>query len=151
MRSISTDYRHATIGAGSLAVRFALTALFLHWSWEIAHGIAYVETDVPLVQRIWHCLPMAVLDTAWSGAIVAFGLLVVRATHHPLFGWSVAVAAGAASALLVERLALDAGRWTYNTRMPLIPLLGTGLWPVLQMMVLPLLAFAFACGFRRDR
>lgn len=124
--SISTDYRHATIGPGSLAVRFALTALFLHWSWEIAHGVAYVETDVPFVQRLWHCVPMAVVDTAWSGAIVAFGLLVARATRHPVAACSLALAAGAVSAVVVERLALDAGRWTYNTRMPLIPLLGTG-------------------------
>lgn len=126
------------------AASFALAALVLHWSWEVGHGVAYVETNVPLVQRLWHCFPMAVVDMAWSGAIVALALLVVRATRHRVLGWTIAVAGGAVSAVIVERLAIDAGRWTYNTLMPLIPLVGAGLWPVLQMIVLPPLAYALA-------
>lgn len=41
----------------------------------------------------------------------------------------------------VELWALDAGRWAYNAWMPLVPVLGVGLAPVTQMLVLPLIIF----------
>lgn len=41
-------------------------------------------------------------------------------------------------AVLIEKYALSTGRWVYNNLMPMIPLLNVGLFPVLQMILLPL-------------
>ncbi|OGT97097.1 MAG: hypothetical protein A2X80_14205 [Geobacteraceae bacterium GWB2_52_12] len=45
---------------------------------------------------------------------------------------------------IVEHAALTAGRWSYSERMPVMPWLGAGLWPLLQMALLPSLTFLFA-------
>jgi hypothetical protein len=44
----------------------------------------------------------------------------------------------------LERAALSAGRWAYGSATPLIPGLGVGLTPVLQMALLPPLLLSFA-------
>ena len=49
-----------------------------------------------------------------------------------------------AYAALVEPAALVAGRWSYTERMPVVSVLGTGLWPLLPMTLLPPRTFSFA-------
>jgi hypothetical protein len=51
---------------------------------------------------------------------------------------------GLSYATLVEHAALAAGRWSYSHRMPVVSVLSAGLWPLLQMTLLPPLAFWFA-------
>jgi hypothetical protein len=50
----------------------------------------------------------------------------------------------------LERTALNAGRWAYGSAMPVIPGLGVGLTPVLQMALLPSLILRFV-GSRAAR
>ena len=45
-------------------------------------------------------------------------------------------------AVLVERIALQTGMWRYSPSMPVIPVVGVGLWPFLQLPVLTVLVFA---------
>ncbi len=48
------------------------------------------------------------------------------------------VAAGLAITIGIEWLSTDVlGRWAYSDRMPVMPLLGTGLLPVAQWILLP--------------
>jgi len=47
---------------------------------------------------------------------------------------------GAVWAIALEYFSLDASRWTYSVEMPLLPFLNVGLWPVLQMLILPTVA-----------
>lgn len=123
--------------ARRLPLAFAALAVVLHWGWETAHGPAYVETDLRLAQRVWHCLPMAVLDTAWSGAIVLLATAVARVLWRPSSVWLITAGAGAVTAVAVERFALETGRWTYNELMPIVPFVNVGIWPLAQMVVLP--------------
>ena len=61
--------------------------------------------------------------------------------------WPVFAAAaflGAVCAVVFERLALAAGRWSYTDRMPIVPVLGVGLWPLLQLTLLVPVAWAIA-------
>ena len=88
---------------GRFVIAFAAVAFVLHWGWETAHGRAYVETNLPLVQRFWHCFPMAVVDTAWSGAVVLLAAAVARTLRRPSSIWPAAAAAGALTAVAVER------------------------------------------------
>jgi hypothetical protein len=48
-----------------------------------------------------------------------------------------AIIAGAVIAIIIEKLALLLNLWRYKEKMPKIPLLNVGLWPVLQLMILP--------------
>lgn len=123
------------------AIRFVAWSLLLHWAWEVAHAPAYVETDMPPLDRIVHCAPMALVDTAWAAVVVlAAHAVVARARERTAVIAAAAAALGAASAAVFEMWAVASGRWTYNDRMPLVPLIGAGLWPVLQMTILPPLA-----------
>ena len=114
----------------------------MHWAWETAHGVAYVETRLPLATRAWHCLPMAAVDTLWTAALVATALALAGRARSFRVPAALAAMLGAATAILVERFALQHGRWTYNELMPLVPLVRVGWWPVLQMAILPPIAMA---------
>ena len=106
--------------------------------WEVAHGPAYIETDVPLAERIPHCAPMALTDTVWAGLIVVVVAGLLREQRHiPAIMFTVTALAGAATAVAFEAWAIATDRWTYNERMVVVPIIGVGLWPVLQMTVLP--------------
>lgn len=94
---------------------------------------------------------MGAVDSAWSlGLFVGARLIVTslgrrdRATGV----WLTAVL-GAMTATIIEWHALRTGRWTYNSLMPLIPWLGVGLYPVLQMAIVPVVA-ARVSGFLPD-
>ena len=45
---------------------------------------------------------------------------------------------GMSVAIIMERLALDVGRWQYGPHMPVLPGLEVGILPVVQMALLPL-------------
>jgi len=59
-------------------------------------------------------------------------------TLGPLSG---IVAVGFVVAVIMERTALSGSLWQYAASMPRIPVIGVGLWPVLQLMTLPLATF----------
>jgi hypothetical protein len=52
--------------------------------------------------------------------------------------------AGMSLAIIMERLALDFGRWQYGPHMPVLPGLEVGILPVVQMALLPLLSVRLA-------
>jgi len=122
---------------------FLAVSFLMHWGWETAHGVAYVETALPLATRVWHCLPMAGVDTLWTAGLVA---LAGRAGSIRVAAL-VATVLGAATAILIEWYALRNGRWTYNELMPLVPLVRVGWWPVLQMAILPPIAMTVTRRF----
>jgi len=106
------------------------------WAWEVAQGPAYRETTGPVLWRITHCLPMAAIDTVWSMVLmVAVQRSLARAPRWVV--WTSLAAAGAVSATFVEWRALSTGRWTYTSLMPRLPVVLVGLWPVLQMTIIP--------------
>jgi hypothetical protein len=53
-------------------------------------------------------------------------------------------------ALAVEWAALAAGRWSYSERMIVVPVLGVGLWPLLQMALLAPAAAAAGGWLQRE-
>ncbi|MFZ3208951.1 MAG: hypothetical protein WA140_08960, partial [Geobacteraceae bacterium] len=58
--------------------------------------------------------------------------------------YATAAVLGLAYAVLLEHAALSSGRWSYTERMPVVSVFGAGLWPLLQMTLLPPLTFLFA-------
>lgn len=110
---------------------FATTVLagfVLNEIWEMAQMPAYVETaGHPWTSTLGLCTRAAVGDVG-----IILGI------------YATAAVLGLAYAALVEHAALTAGRWSYTERMPVGSVLGAGLWPLLQMTLLPPLTFLFA-------
>ena len=58
---------------------------------------------------------------------------------------------GMLSAAFVECRALAVGRWAYNDKMPIVPYLHLGMWPLLQLTLLvPASIWLAALWFRRS-
>jgi hypothetical protein len=120
------------------ALRILVVAFLLNWIWEATHAAAFVESSGPFLYRLRHCLPMAGTDALWTLALWA---IVTGAIQRPGSAWRLTTMAalGALSAIVLERVAVADGRWTYNALMPIVPFVEVGLWPVAQMTVLPVI------------
>jgi hypothetical protein len=120
------------------ALRILVVAFLLNWIWEATHAAAYVESTGPFLYRLRHCLPMAGTDALWTLALWA---IVPGSIRRPDSAWRLTTVAalGAVSAIVLERVAIAEGRWTYNALMPIVPIVDVGLWPVAQMTVLPVI------------
>jgi hypothetical protein len=129
--------------------RFFATTVFasfvLNEIWEMAQMSAYVETaGQSWTSTLGLCTRAAVGDVGIIVGIYAVAALGAGDLGWGLRGrWNIYVMAailGLAVAALVEHAALAAGRWSYTERMPVVSMLGAGLWPLLQMTLLPPLA-----------
>jgi len=126
-----------------------LASFVLNEIWEMAQMSAYVETaGHSWASTLGLCTRAAVDDVGIILGIYAAGAL---AAGDPVWGlrgrWNIyatVAVMGLAYAALVERAALDAGSWSYTERMPVVSVLGAGLWPLLQMTLLPPLTFLVA-------
>jgi hypothetical protein len=79
----------------------------------------------------------------WGGGVLLFRspLWFRRVRALPLL---YLLAAGALIAVGIELHALAYGRWSYSPLMPLLPLLGVGLSPFLQLLILPWVSMRLA-------
>jgi hypothetical protein len=90
----------------------------------------------------WHCLVASLGDGVIVLIIHVAGWCVFRRSdwfmHPGVTGYSVMLVTGVIVAVVIEWVAVHAiHRWTYTTRMPLIPGTDIGLVPILQMLILP--------------
>lgn len=135
-------------------VALALSAFGLNWLWEMAHMRAYVE----MVGRPWQettflCALASLGDLLVTLGICGVGALAAgRRDWGREGGWNVYATAallGGACAMAIEWKALAAGYWSYTSRMPLVPLLGVGLSPLLQLTLLVPAALGVATWWDR--
>lgn len=133
----------------SFVAALVLAAFGLNWLWEMVQMPAYVE----MAGRSWleTALPCAVAslgDVAVTLALYGLGALAAgrwRWAVEPR--WNVDVAGAALGGLVATALEcrfLAAGRWSYNERMPVVPIWGVGLWPLLQLTSLVPVSWAIA-------
>ncbi len=127
----------------------ALVSFVLNEIWEMAQMSAYTETaGHSWASTLGLCTRAAVGDVGIILGIYAVGALAAGDLGWGLRGrWNIYVTAsilGLAYAALVEHSARAAGRWSYTERMPRVSWLDAGLWPLLQMTLLPPLTFLFA-------
>jgi hypothetical protein len=128
-------------------------AVAANYPWEIAQSSLYEGMD-GFGAMWWHCLVASLGDGLLVLLIFAAGWAVFgRArwfTAPGVRGYGLMLAAGFAIAVAVEWVALHVlRRWTYTARMPLVPGLGVGLVPVMQMLILPPLVFWIAGGISK--
>jgi hypothetical protein len=126
-----------------------VASFVLNEIWEMAQMSAYVETaGHSWISTLGFCTRAAVGDVGITLGIYFAGALAAGDLGWGLSGrWNIyatAAVLGLVYAVLVEHAALAAGRWTYTERMPVVSVLGAGLWPLLQMTLLPPLTFWIA-------
>ena len=126
-----------------------LCAVLLNYIWEVGQlplfaGFAPFHLLVALRHCAWYTL---------GDATIVICLYALGAWGHRTWGWGLRLhrldwlwlpVAGMLVAMIMERLALDFGRWQYGPYMPLLSGLEVGILPVLQMGLLPLLSVLLA-------
>ena len=122
----------------------AAVSFSLHLVWENAQAPFYIGY-LNFWQHFFLCLGATVGDVAVTLLVYAGTVAVTRNPQWPRrlsrpAGLALAMV-GAVIAVGMERRALAVGRWAYTAAMPIIPGLGVGVTPVLQMVVLLPLTF----------
>ena len=113
-----------------------LLAFFANFVWEHLHAPLYLHYQGEAISP-FILFRAALFDAAF---ITVLGLLFLRVKFFREHLW-LALVIGVAFAIGLERFALAGGRWAYNPSMPVIPFLGTGLTPTIQLGLLSYLIF----------
>lgn len=115
--------------------------------WEVAQLPLYTASAEPS-GHLLKCLRAAVDDVGILALL--YGAMALAARQ--LDWWRqfslpraiLLAGIGVAVAILIEMRALEAGRWAYSASMPLVPGVGVGWSPVLQMVVIPIVLVALS-------
>ncbi len=119
-------------------------SFFLNLLWENLQASLYAGYR-SFAQHFWLCFRATIGDIV----IILFLYFLMSLCRKDMY-WIRKIQALDVVVLLVvglvlgvanELLALEFGRWWYTAAMPLLPWYHVGLWPVLQLLVLPLLTF----------
>lgn len=153
----------ATSGAGDIRLRFGmekpdyirkllprLSALFvisvlLNYLWEVAQMPLYVE-DGRWIEFALHCIVPSLGDGLMVMLIFCVGWMARGrsdwADQPDGAGYTLMLIIGFSIAIIVEWVGLyGLKRWSYAASMPVLPVLGIGVAPVLQMLILPPVIF----------
>ncbi len=126
----------SAIAVGNLVWEGAHLPLFTLWQTSSAKYLAFV---------VLHCW---VGDLLIAAAALLVGLLVCGRAwplHNYVRVAAITVLIGAVYTVFSEWLNVEVRRsWEYAAAMPRVPPLGTGLSPLLQWIIVPLAAFAWA-------
>ena len=118
----------------SFYVYLAVISFALNWIWEIAQMSAYRTAEKSWGETLFFCTLATFID-----------VLVVLAIHGAAVffinrrGWKFYLTAallGAVCAVLFEKIAFAFGWWRYDEGMIVVPVLGTGLLPFVQLTTL---------------
>jgi hypothetical protein len=138
------------------------SSLALHFLWEQAQMSSFELPVLSRAEAVWMCLRATVTgDLAFMTVLYCAAAIIHRdwwwvaeptAYRHPAT-WVIPTVLGVLLAVSFELWAVYCvARWEYGS-MPLVPVLRVGLWPVLQMMLVPLATVAIChwCAARHTR
>jgi hypothetical protein len=124
-----------------LQAQLFVLAVPLNLIWEIAQIKAYDFPETSLMTDVIGCFVPTLGDGLMTLIIFWSGWAVFRDSQwilNPrLKGYLLMLAVGLLLAVIVEWNAFRTGAWGYNEQMITTPILGVGLLPVLQMLLLP--------------
>ncbi len=133
-----------------------LASFGLNWVWEMVQMPAFAE----LAGRLWQesvvtCAVATLGDVGITLAVYGVGALATGQLGWGMTGkWNVyatAAVLGGVSAAAFEWFSLATGRWSYTHRMSIVPVLGVGVWPLLQLTLLVPAAFWIARWWTKRR
>lgn len=129
----------------SIIATLLVITLPLNFVWELAQMLLYEEQGDWLAFAV-HCIIPSLGDGVIVLMIFGVGWLALRRmdwfARPGLSGYFLMLVTGFVIAVIVEWSAVYAlDRWRYAASMPMLPGLGIGLSPVLQMLILPPVIF----------
>lgn len=131
--------------------RYILASLALHLAWEIAQLPLYTLWSEPLAKRAFALLHCTLGDAMIAGLSLMVALALFAPPSWPSEGarriFVVTLLLGIAYTIFSEWLNVSVrGSWAYSELMPVIPIMGTGLTPLLQWLLIPAVAQWLAIG-----
>jgi hypothetical protein len=130
------------------AAVLAVSAFFLHLIWENIQAPLY-DGYQSFSQHIPICFIGTLGDVLITLLVFAFLWLLKKDlldTRNNFFALAII---GFVIAVAIEQHALLLGKWSYTATMPIIPWLGVGLTPIIQMTILLPLSFYIAGLFNK--
>lgn len=128
----------------SFFVALFVSAFGLNWVWEMLQMPAYAKT----IGNSWQTKTLVCTAASVIDAVITLGVYGLGARLTGRMEWAMRESrkvylsfalAGAVCAVLIEKVALAFDFWSYSERIPVLPALGTGLLPFLQLtLLLPL-------------
>lgn len=122
----------------------AIIAFLLNLAWELLQIPLYQAIQYDLI-GIGACAAASVADAIMVLLLFLGFALIFHdqfwITKLNLFRIFLLVLVGGVCAVLAEMRHLSMGSWEYSENMPTLPVVGAGLSPVLQFMILPALTF----------
>ena len=118
-----------------------LVSFFLNLIWENLHSFLYAGYMGGKITE-FILLRASVAD---AGIITLLSLLFMSVPSLKRKSWLI-IFVGVLIAIFIELYALNTGRWAYNEYMPMIPILGVGLTPTIQLGLLGYLSYWFVAG-----
>ena len=133
-----------------LAIVFGV-GVILNFVWEMAQTPLYRPMG-SFGEATWRCFRASVGDSVFIIAVLFAGAFVFRSSvwimRMSKTRLAFASGFGLLFAMLVELWGLNAGRWTYGDRMPLVPGTSLGFVPLAQMAILVPLTFRLATVYK---
>lgn len=140
----AADY---SISARSFLPRLFGAAFALNWIWEIGQIFAYSGTvEKSVREMLFFCTLASAIDALTILAIYGAAKMFFRLRDWKFYLTTVLL--GALCAVIFEKVAFVLGWWNYGARMPVVPVLGVGLLPLIQLPLLTPFAIRIA-GMRR--
>ena len=145
-------FQRAYIGNSSITFYGVLfvAAFGLNWIWEIGQMFAYTaDAGYSWTKSFVFCTLAAGADAVVTVVISGFLKSLIKPPGAKIY-FSAAVL-GATCAIIFELFALRFGLWAYSERMIVLPFIGTGLLPFIQLTLLVPLAIWLTGKFRGVR
>jgi hypothetical protein len=132
---------------------YLVVAVAGHLVWETSQLPLYTlwqsGTDGEIFRAVIHCTGG---DGLISAAALTVSIAAARFAEWPLFGKpmiATTILVGVAYTAFSEWLNVEVRTsWAYAASMPIIPVLGMGLTPMMQWLVIPAVSFAIASRWR---
>ena len=105
-----------------------ILAFALNFIWENLHSFLYADYQGGKITE-FILARAALADAVIILGMIIFSRLIPFSKNRP---W-ILILLGVIIAVLIEKWALLTGRWQYNDAMPIIPFLGIGLTPTIQL------------------
>ena len=131
--------------------RYLGASAVLHLVWEALQLPLYTIWSEPLAKQAFAILHCTIGDLMIAGLSLLAAFAVVGSADWPRFGarpvWLITLLFGVGYTVYSEWLNVNVrGSWAYSSWMPTLPIVGTGVAPVLQWLVVPTLVQRAAVG-----
>ena len=103
-------------------------AFTANWIWEILHSILYLNYKGGIISNF------ILFRAALTDAVMVL-ILVFISQKFGKYKTTFILVGGLIIAVVIEIWALQTGRWTYNSLMPIIPFVKIGFTPVIQLAI----------------